>query len=275
MSCRSYFYIANISHYAQKIKVIMSSFSGFFAIFYKNILLSTIDFLLPARCVVTGEVVETSEMLSPDGWASLNFIEAPYCSKCGTPFGIVEKVDAEMVCAGCLDFPPICKRVRASLRYDDGSRGLILAYKHGDKTHMAIPFSEWLRRAGDEILDEADLLVPVPLHWTRLLRRRYNQAALLAQCLSRKTGVPVNTTEFKRIKKTPPQGYMKKKERRRNVSDAFSVKPGSESVFSGKRIVLIDDVYTSGATVDACAKVLLDVGALSVDVLCVARTVYD
>ena len=237
-----------------------------------------LDFLLPARCVVTGEIVESSEMLSPEAWALLNFIDDPMCRTCGVPFDVSELDEEEvggLVCSSCLDQPPMFTVARASLRYDDGSRGLLLAYKHGDKTHMALPFSEWIKKSGKEILEQADLLVPVPLHWTRLIKRRYNQAGLLAQCLSKKTGVSVDTTHLKRKRKTLPQGHMKMDERRKNVKGAFAVLEKDRRYFKGKNIVLIDDVYTTGVTVNECARALLEAGAESVKVLCVARTVYN
>ncbi|MGB1077413.1 MAG: ComF family protein [Bdellovibrionales bacterium] len=240
---------------------------------------SVLDFLLPARCVVTGEIVESSEVLSPEAWSLLNFIDDPMCRVCGVPFefsDMDEREDAEgLTCGSCLDYPPVFERARVALRYDDGSRGLVLAYKHGDKTHMALPFSAWIEKAGKDILAQADLLVPVPLHWTRLVKRRYNQAGLLAQCLSKRVGVPVDTLHLKRVRKTLPQGHMKMEARRKNVKGAFTVLEKDRARFDDKNIVLIDDVYTTGVTVNECARVLLEAGAKSVQVLCVARTVYD
>ncbi|MBL4589675.1 MAG: ComF family protein [Alphaproteobacteria bacterium] len=234
-----------------------------------------LNFLLPARCIVTGDIVESTEMISAEAWAQLDFLSAPFCAKCGVPFQVLDNdVEDALICTYCLDTPPFYDKARAALRYDDGSRGLVLAYKHGDKTHMAIPFSLWMANAGQELLDGADLIVPVPLHWKRLITRRYNQAALLAQCLSRKTKIPVDTTSFKRTKSTRPQGHMNMKERCKNVGSAFSVPDVNKNIFEGKNIVLVDDVFTTGATANECAKVLLASGARSVNVLSVARTVY-
>ena len=234
-----------------------------------------LNFLLPARCIVTGDIVESSEMISAEAWAQLDFLSAPFCAKCGVPFQVLDNdVNEVLVCTYCLDNPPFYEKARAALRYDDGSRGLVLAYKHGDKTHMAIPFSLWMANAGQDVLDGADIIVPVPLHWKRLIKRRYNQAALLAQCLSKKTKLPVDTTSFKRTRATRPQGHMNMKDRRKNVGSAFAVADVNRKVFEGKSIVLVDDVFTTGATVNECAKVLLEAGARSVNVLVVARTVY-
>jgi len=197
------------------------------------------------------------------------------CVQCGVPFDIAEEHDDDVRCVSCLDFPPSYNQARTALRYDDVSRGLLLAYKHGDKTHMALPFSRWMMGVGQEFLDTADVIVPVPLHWTRLFKRRYNQAALLAQCLAKKSGVAVDLTSLRRVKRTLPQGHMNRKARAQNVRNAFEVSDKNPSAFLGKSILLIDDVFTTGETVDACAKILLNAGAVSVNVLCVARTVYD
>jgi ComF family protein len=242
-----------------------------------NIIRGVLSFLLPARCVITGEVVESNDMVSPEGWASLNFVTAPLCVCCGAPFPVSghDETENDLTCTQCLDQPPVFDKARSTLRYDDVSRLLLLSYKHGDKTHMAAPFSQWMIGSGQGILDETDVIVPVPLHWTRLLKRRYNQAGLLAQSLSRKTGLPVDLLGLKRSRRTKSQGHMKIDARHKNIRGAFIVPDKYRLSFSGKRVALIDDVYTTGVTVNECARVLLDAGALSVNVLCVARTVYD
>lgn len=232
---------------------------------------------MPARCIITGDVVESSDMVSPEGWAQLDFIQSPLCEICGVPFGVEQEEDAHdgLICADCLDDVPTFRRARSVLRYDDQSRLLILSYKHGDKTYMAKPFAQWIVTAGQDVLSDADILIPVPLYWTRLLKRRYNQAGILAQAISKKTKIPVSVFALKRIRSTKSQGHMNIKGRKKNVKGAFSVVDKYVDNIVGKRVVLIDDVYTTGVTVNECAKVLLGAGACSVDVLCVARTVYD
>src|SRR5512144_893977 len=145
-----------------------------------------LDAVLPLRCPSCGELVETAHALCPACWAKVRFISEPLCSTCGTPFEF--EVAAGTVCAACAAGEPPFGRARAAIAYDDGSRGLILAFKHGDRTDAARVFAPWMAQAGRELLVDADLLVPVPLHWTRLFMRRYNQAALLAQAVGRLAG---------------------------------------------------------------------------------------
>jgi ComF family protein len=202
-------------------------------------------------------------------WRTITFLGAPCCACCGLPFDF--DLGAAAQCGACTREPPPFRRARAALRYDEQSRRLVLAFKHGDRLHLAPPFGMWMRRAGAELLAEADLLVPVPLHWTRLFARRYNQAALLAHAIHAAGGPTVGADVLLRRRRTPSQGKRNRAARERNVRGAFAVKPGRD--VRGKRIVLIDDVLTTGATVGECAKALRRAGAREVDVLTLARTV--
>jgi len=157
------------------------------------------------------------------------------------------------------------------MRYDDSSRQLVLALKHGDRLHLAPPLAQWMRHAGAELLAAADLQLPVPLHWTRLFTRRYNQAALLAQAIAKAGGPPVAADCLIRRRRTPSQGNKNPSARRRNVAGAFAVRRPDK--LRGRRVVLIDDVLTTGATVEECARVLKRAGAARVDVLTLARVV--
>ena len=157
----------------------------------------------------------------------------------------------------------------AVLRYDKHSRHLVLGLKHGDRTHVAGAFGRWMHRTGSEVLAGADLLVPVPLHWTRLFQRRYNQAALLAQAIRSAGGPDVAADWLVRRRRTPMQGRLGPAARERNVRGAFAIQPGRS--FAGRRVVVIDDVMTTGATVEECARVLKRSGAASVGVLTLAR----
>jgi ComF family protein len=175
-------------------------------------------------------------------------------------------------CAACLTHPPAFDRARAILRYDDVSRVPILALKHADRLDLVPGFGQWLERAGRELLASSDLIVPVPLYRTRLWRRRYNQAAELARNLSRRTGLPLDTAALVRSRPTPSQGAMPSaKARRRNVMGAFQV-PKRESV-TGRHILLVDDVLTTGATAEAAARALRRAGAAGVQILALARVV--
>jgi ComF family protein len=147
----------------------------------------------------------------------------------------------------------------------------VLAFKHGDKLQLAPALAAFMRRAGDDLLRDCDLIVPVPLHWTRLFVRRYNQAAVLAHVLGRVSRKPVRADWLRRRRATPSQGRSDRAERRRNVAGAFALKPGCE--VRDLRVLLIDDVLTTGATAGECARVLLKSGAAAVDVLTASRTV--
>lgn len=232
-----------------------------------------VDTVLPPRCVVSGEVVDRQGTLAPRVWAEMRFIADPCCAVCGYPFDF--EVEKGALCGACLENRPPYETARAALRYDDKSRPLILAFKHGDKTHIVQAFVPWLKSAGAEMLAQADLLVPVPLHRWRLLGRRYNQSALLALGLGRQCGIAVCADALRRVRATPPQGRLNARQRQKNVRRAFSLDPRRLSQVRGKRIVLVDDVYTTGATVKECASTLLKAGAERVDVLCVARVVKE
>jgi ComF family protein len=175
----------------------------------------------------------------------------------------------EAICGACASRAPSWQRARSVFRYDRHSRRLVLMLKHGDQTHLSGAFGRWMQRAGAEVLAGADLLVPVPLHWTRLLGRRFNQAALLAQAIRAAGGPPVGADWLVRRRRTPSQGRMGPAARARNVHGAFAVRRGRS--VAGKRVVLIDDVLTTGATAEECARVLRHAGAASVGVLVLAR----
>jgi len=226
-----------------------------------------LDLLLPPRCLSCGSVVAAPGTLCAQCWKGMTFLGAPCCACCGYPFEF--DVGLEGLCGACLAHPPHFDRARAALRYDESSRSLILALKHGDRLHLAPALAQWMRHAGADLLAEADVLVPVPLHWTRLFARRHNQAAVLALALAKEAGLPVATASLIRRRRTPSQGRSNPTARRRNVAGAFAVRRAEE--IRGKRILLVDDVLTTGATVEECARVLKKGGATRVDVLAAAR----
>lgn len=233
-----------------------------------------LDTILPPRCVVTGEMVDRQGMIAPGAWAKLDFINHPLCMHCGVPFGFdVEGMETQegMQCLQCLDYPPPYKTARAALKYNDESRDIILGFKHADQTHAVVSFLPWLKMAGAEMLQDADALIPVPLHRWRLLKRRYNQSAIIAQYLSRDKGIPVLHEGLVRTRATPTQGHLTFKERRKNVKKAFVVNERYKVDIKGKTIILIDDVYTTGSTVRECTKVLNKAGAKAVHILTLAR----
>lgn len=237
----------------------------------QDMLSTAVDTVLPPRCVVTGEIVDRQGTVAPEAWKTLEFIAAPQCRQCGFPFEYDSGEGA--LCVGCLDHPPPYETARAALKYNDTSRDLVLGFKHADQTHAVRAFVPWLKKAGAEMLAEADVLIPVPLHRWRLLQRRYNQSAILAQALGKYTKIPTCVEGLKRTRLTPSQGHLKAAERHRNVARAFAVNPRYKQALQGKTVVLIDDVYTTGATVKECTKALLKAGVKTVHVLTLTRTV--
>ncbi len=201
----------------------------------------------------------------------MGFIERPYCEKLGTPF--VSDMGEGLLSPEAIADPPAYDRARAAARFGDVARDLVHLLKYGDRLDLALPLGRWMARAGRELLCDADVLLPVPLHWSRLWRRRFNQSATLARAVSAVAGVPVFDDVLIRTRATPPQVGLARKERAENVQGAFAVAPGARNRIKGKKLILIDDVLTSGATVDACARALRRSGAERVDVLVLARVV--
>lgn len=176
-----------------------------------------------------------------------------------------------MLCGACVAFPRPYARARSALVYDDASRNLILAFKHGDKIQLTTSLVPLLERAGADLWDGCEALIPVPLHWRRLLARRYNQSGLLAQGLAKMTGIPYLPDTLIRIHHTPPQGHKNARARHDNVHGVFRVKDKLAETIQDKKVVLIDDVMTTGATLEECTKTLLNAGARDVSVLTIAR----
>jgi ComF family protein len=209
--------------------------------------------------------------LSEDVWTRVVFLEDPVCDGCGAAFEHDPGPLGHDRCAPCQAEPHVFGRARAACVYDEGSRDLILQLKHADRLEYAPLFTRWLARAAAPLLDEADAVVPVPLHWTRLLARRANQAAEIARPLARDLGRAYLPDALVRTQRTPTQGGKSARGRRLNVKSAFAVPQAMEKAVRGRRILLVDDVLTTGATADACAKVLLAAGARSVDLAVIAR----
>lgn len=230
-----------------------------------------LDAVLPPRCLNCGRSVDAAGALCPACWAAAAFVEPPFCAACGFSFEF--DLGPAALCGDCAREPPVFARARAVFRYDGASRDLVLRFKHGDRTDGAPAFGQWLARAGAPLLADADLVAPVPLHWLRLFRRRYNQAALLASALAARAGKPAVNDLLLRRRRTPSQGGLGAVARHRNVAGAFAVNPRRRPLLAGRRVLLVDDVMTTGATVSACAATLLRAGAAAVDVIVLARVV--
>jgi len=231
-----------------------------------------IDTLLPPLCLSCGAMVDQLHALCAACWAAQSFIAPPYCQRCGTPLHSESVIDT-LTCAACFARPPRYGRARAVFCYDDASRKIILGFKHADRTQAAPAFAAWMARAGAQLIAEADIIAPVPLHYRRLLYRRYNQAALLALGIAKHVDKPVIVDALKRLRATPSQAGLGARDRRRNVARAIAVNPRRRAALKTKRVLLIDDVLTTGATVETCVRALKAAGAASVDVLTLARVV--
>lgn len=231
-----------------------------------------LDLLLPPRCLGCGQLVDEQGRLCGECWAMVSFIAGRQCRVCGLPMPEVS-ADAPL-CGPCQEAPPAYGRARAALQYDGAGRRLILRFKHGDRLDGARTYANWMARAGAPLLAACDLMVPVPLHRWRLVGRGYNQSAVLAQALARRSAKPVLLDGLVKCRPTRSQQQLGAAERRNNVTaDLFRLGGGGRRMVPGRRVLLIDDVLTTGSTVDACATALLAGGAAAVDVLTLARVV--
>jgi ComF family protein len=229
-----------------------------------------LDIALPTLCVACREPVD-GEGVCAKCWAKLSFIAPPFCPRLGIPF--VYDPGPGLLSMEAISDPPAYARARAAVRYDDVARTLVHALKYQDRTDLAPAMGRWMARAGRELLDGADALIPVPLHWRRGWSRRYNQSGALARVIERQSGVKVVSEALRRARPTQQQIGLSRSQRASNVQGAFKVAPDRQSDIQGRRVILVDDVLTSGATADACARALLRARAAQVDVLVFARVV--
>ncbi len=227
-----------------------------------------IDFILPPLCAGCRRPSTQSHMLCAQCWQTLSFIDKPFCMQCGLPFEFSS--GDEMLCAHCVQGSYPFTLARAALRYDDASRRLISLFKYHDQIHLLPLFEPWLVRVAKPLIEDVSLVVPVPMHRWRLWRRTYNQAALLAQTIGKAYHKPVALFALRRARHTRPQVGLDAQKRRKNLHSAFACAP--EQV-KNQCILLIDDVYTTGATLETCAHCLLQNGAREVRVLTLARVI--
>ena len=232
---------------------------------------SLADLLLPPVCIVCRTRIGEHGLICGACFAEIDFIAAPLCDRLGVP--LLYETGGPNLSASAIANPPAYDRARAAAHYSATMRDLIQSFKYRDR-HEGLPlFGRWLVKAGQELLEEADILVPVPLYRARLWSRRFNQSALLAQQTGRLSGVAVDCFVLKRVRATASQVGLTAKQRKRNVAGAFRPDPAGKQRIKGKRVIVVDDVITTGATVEACAKTLRRGGATHVDVLALARAV--
>jgi ComF family protein len=232
-----------------------------------------IDLVFPPGCLNCRAATDAAGSLCPACWAKIRFIERPFCERLGTPFAVDLGAEGLLSPEAVAD-PPVYGRARAVARFEDGPvRQLTHRLKYNDRLELAGPLGVWMARAGSELLAEADLLVPIPLHRRRLIARRFNQANALAQAVSAASGVPVDPFVLARVKSTPSQVGLTRTQRAINLQGAFRVPQDLAAQVDGRAIVLVDDVLTSGATANAASRALLRAKAKRVDVLVFARVV--
>lgn len=232
---------------------------------------AVMDIVFPPACLACRRATSAANSLCAECWTQVRFIERPFCERLGTPFAVDLGAEGLLSPEAVAD-PPVYARARAVARFEDGPvRVLVHRLKYYDRLEIAKPLGAWMARAGGEFLLDADLLVPVPLHRTRLISRRFNQANALARAISEQCGVQVDPFALERVKATPSQVGLSKAQRAINLQGAFSVPDAMLPRVEDRRIVLVDDVLTSGATVNAASRALLRGGAKRVDVLVFAR----
>lgn len=227
--------------------------------------------ILPTVSPIDGNVVPSSGAISAEHWQKLEFLGTSVCDCCGIP--LAQSFLPQTWCGACEAKSSKVSRTRSALVYSEMSKRLILSFKHGGRSDNIKVFASWIHLAAEELLGEPGVLVPVPLHLYRRLHRRFNQSALLAGCLAKTCKLPVQPQWLIRTRNTPSQGFKSTTGRNRNVQGAFLVPQRFCGQVKGQRIILVDDVRTSGATLEACAKALLNAGAAQVDAVTLARIV--
>jgi ComF family protein len=237
-------------------------------LFFKNI----IDIIFPPKCLICEEMIHDMGGLCSECWVKIDFTSEPACSICNYPFPYEATLGS--ICGYCVKKRPIYDRAYSVFRYNEHSKILLHRFKYGDKTFLAPYFAQWILRSAGKSLESADFLVPVPLYYKKLYSRLYNQSALLAMHLSKYTNIKFLPLVLQKTKDTSSQTGLEREKRLKNVINSFSVDNNYLDLIKGKNIVLIDDVMTTGATINECSKILLSKGkAAKITVITLARTV--
>jgi len=231
-----------------------------------------LDYALPPRCPICGVTVEADNRFCLTCWQQLDFLARPWCAACGVPFAFDRPDDS--LCAQCLTDPPVHNGVRAAVRYDDHSSLIAMRLKYGTRLGLAKLIAEHLLKFVADVSGHP-IIVPVPLHRSRLWRRGFNQSVLIGRELARATGVEMDYDVIFRSKITPPLRGMSGAQRRRAVDAAFALRADAPEKLADKSVILVDDVYTSGSTSNACSRLLKRAGAEQVFVFCWARVISN
>ncbi len=232
---------------------------------------AVLDAAYPPQCLACREIMAAPASLCPVCWRAMPFIARPYCERLGTPFAV--DLGGALLSPAAIADPPVFRRARAVARYDGVARELVHKLKYSDRQELAVGMGRLMAGAARDSLGEVDVIVPVPLHWTRLWQRRFNQAAALAAVLAGETGLPVRPKLLRRRKRTLRQVGLTRVERQRNLQGAFIAPEAAQGELKGRRVLLVDDVMTTSATANAAARALLRGGAEAVDIITFARVV--
>lgn len=227
------------------------------------------DWIVPPTCLMCDAIVEQPGGCCSNCWGTIRFVARPYCEVLGAPFSY--DMGQGAVCADAIANPPAFNRARAAVIYDEPIRRLISGLKYSDRLDVAPWIAKWMARAGRQLIEEDPIVIPVPLYKTRLLTRRFNQSAELARTICKDKKLEYMPQALKRIRKTKQQVGLTRQERAKNVAGVFMVPPEYSADLKGKKVLLIDDVLTTGATVGSAAKALKRAGVASIDVLTFAR----
>lgn len=231
---------------------------------------TAVSLIYPAQCLGCGGLVVSDFGLCGTCWSGMHFISGTVCEGCGAPLP-GEADGFRLECDSCLRHPRPWSQGRSALLYDGQGRRMVLALKHGDRTEIAQMATGWLERAAEPLLQDDPLICPVPLHWTRLLKRKYNQSALLAEALAERTGLEHCPDLLRRIRKTPALEGKTRDQRCQLLGSAIGAHPGRLGRIKGRSVLIVDDVMTSGATLSACTDACLRAGAAEVRVAVLAR----
>jgi ComF family protein len=234
---------------------------------------SLLSLLYTPCCAACQKAVADAHAVCPACWSAMGLIERPFCERLGTPMNVDYGIG--LLSPSAIADPPVYNKARIVTRYDAIARSMVSRLKYGDRPELALLMARMMMRSGAELLEKADVIVPIPLHRARLWSRRFNQSACLAEAIAEKSYVPHNPFLLSRVKHTRPQVGLTRAQRRENLQGAFKVMPAMRPDLEGKNVLLVDDVLTTGSTANAASRALLKGGAASVDCLAFARVVME